>query len=175
MDQGARVFKSHLQVGDYDPNDPLLDAVWGAIEDAGTPVVIHCGSGPAPGRFTGPARMESLLRRHPRLRLVIAHMGLPEYAEFLDLAERFSGVHLDTTMAFTAFTEQSHPFPARQRARLADLTDRILFGSDFPNIPYPYLHAVTVLQELGLGDDWLRAVFHDNAHRLLKPDRHIPG
>ncbi len=26
---GARIFKAHLQVGAYDPCDPLLDAVWG--------------------------------------------------------------------------------------------------------------------------------------------------
>jgi predicted TIM-barrel fold metal-dependent hydrolase len=39
-----------------------------------------------------------LLRRHPRLTAVIAHAGAPEYAEFLELAERFERVHLDTTM-----------------------------------------------------------------------------
>jgi hypothetical protein len=38
-------------------------------------------------------------------------MGMPEYAEFLDLARRYEGVHLDTTMAFTDFTEQLSPFP----------------------------------------------------------------
>src|ERR1700759_2549097 len=36
---GAKVFKAHVQVGRYEPNDPLLDHVWGAIEDAGAPVV----------------------------------------------------------------------------------------------------------------------------------------
>lgn len=54
LDRGARIFKAHVQVGAYDPNDPLLDGVWGALEEAGTPVVIHCGSGPAPGPYTGP-------------------------------------------------------------------------------------------------------------------------
>ncbi|MGA8546755.1 MAG: amidohydrolase family protein, partial [Mycobacterium sp.] len=46
---GIQVFKAHVQVGRYSPNDPLLDHVWGVIEDAGTPVVIHCGSGPVAG------------------------------------------------------------------------------------------------------------------------------
>jgi hypothetical protein len=27
---GARVFKAHVQVGGYDPRDPLLDGVWGS-------------------------------------------------------------------------------------------------------------------------------------------------
>ncbi|RBL79605.1 amidohydrolase, partial [Streptomyces cavourensis] len=81
VEGGARVFKSHLQVGAYDPNDPLLEPVWGLLAEAGVPVVMHCGSGPAPGRFTGPGPVGRLLARHPRLRLIVAHMGMPEYGE----------------------------------------------------------------------------------------------
>ncbi|MFE3514000.1 amidohydrolase family protein [Streptomyces sp. NPDC059166] len=167
VEAGARVFKSHLQVGAYDPNDPLLDRVWGLLDEAGVPVVTHCGSGPAPGAFTGPGPMGRLLSRHPRLRLVVAHMGMPEYAEFLDLALRYPEVRLDTTMAFTDFTEDFMPFPASERGRLSDLGDRILLGTDFPNIPYPYAHQLHALERLGLGDDWLRAVCHGNAHKLF--------
>ncbi|XIE81874.1 amidohydrolase family protein [Streptomyces sp. SBR177] len=164
---GARVFKAHVQVGGYDPNDPLLDGVWGALQDAGTPVVIHCGSGPAPGTYTGPGPVGRLLARFPRLRLVIAHMGMPEYEDFLDLAERYGNVHLDTTMAFTDFSEALAPFPAAGLKRLDALADRILLGSDFPNIPYPYGHQLHALERLGLGEDWLRAVCHDNGARLF--------
>ncbi|MEU1277019.1 amidohydrolase family protein [Streptomyces sp. NPDC005805] len=167
VEGGARVFKSHLQVGGYDPLDPLLDPAWGLLAEAGTPVVIHCGSGPAPGRHTGPEPIARLLARHPRLRLVVAHMGMPEYADFLGLAERYAGVHLDTTMAFTDFSEAMAPFPKEERGRLADLGDRVVLGTDFPNIPYPYLHQLMALERLELGDDWLRAVCHANGARLL--------
>ncbi|WP_370154239.1 amidohydrolase family protein [Streptacidiphilus sp. EB129] len=167
VEGGARVFKSHVQVGGYDPNDPLLDQVWGQLADAGVPVVTHCGSGPVPGKHTGPEPIAALLARHPRLRLVVAHMGMPEYSDFLDLADRYPGVHLDTTMAFTDFSERDAPFPRAQRRRLLDRGDRILFGSDFPNIPYSYAHALDALARLDLGDDWLRGVCHDNADRLL--------
>ena len=54
IEQGARVFKCHLQVGGFDPNDPVLDPAWGLLAEAGIPVVTHCGSGPVAGRFTGP-------------------------------------------------------------------------------------------------------------------------
>ncbi|MFF4246132.1 amidohydrolase family protein [Streptomyces sp. NPDC001822] len=165
---GARVFKSHLQVGAYDPNDPLLEAVWGLLAEAGVPVVMHCGSGPAPGAYTGPGPVSRLLSRHPRLRLVVAHMGMPEYTEFLDLAAAYPEVRLDTTMAFTDFTEDFTPFPAGELGRLADLGDRILLGTDFPNIPYPYVHQLHALERLGLGDDWLRAVCHGNADALFR-------
>jgi predicted TIM-barrel fold metal-dependent hydrolase len=108
-----------------------------------------------------------VLARHPRLITIVAHLGSPEYGEFLDLAQSYPGVHLDTTMTFTDFQERSAPFPAALRPRLADAADRILLGSDFPNIPYPYLHQLQALARLELGPAWLRAVCHDNAARLL--------
>jgi len=169
---GAMVFKAHVQVGGYDPRDRQLDGVWGALAEAGTPVVVHCGSGPMPGRFTGPGPFGEVLRRHPTLVAVIAHMGLPEYAQFLDLAGRHPHVHLDTTMAFTDFTERNAPFPPELGPRLADLADRVVLGSDFPNTPYPYAEQLQALDRLaerhGLGEDWLRAVVHDNGARLLR-------
>ncbi|GAB3686741.1 amidohydrolase family protein [Actinocorallia lasiicapitis] len=170
IEDGARVFKAHLQVGAYDPRDPLLDDVWGALAESGTPVVAHCASGPVPGPFTGPGPIGEVLRRHPRLPVIVAHLGLPEYRKFLDAAERYPDVRLDTTMAFTDFTESSAPFPKEDRPRLAALGDRILHGSDFPNIPYPYLHTLESLIRLDLGDDWLRAVLHDNGAALFGLD-----
>ncbi|MBO1336672.1 amidohydrolase family protein [Streptomyces sp. VRA16 Mangrove soil] len=170
VEDGARVFKAHVQVGAYDPADPLLDPVWGVLAEAGVPVVTHCGSGPAPGKHTGPGPMEAVLARHPRLRLVVAHMGMPEYTEFLDLAERYREVRLDTTMAFTDFSERQAPFPARELGRLVDLGDRILLGSDFPNIPYPYVHQLEAVERLGLGAEWIRAVCHGNGAKLFLPD-----
>jgi predicted TIM-barrel fold metal-dependent hydrolase len=167
LDQGARVFKCHLQVGGYDPNDPLLDGVWGLLADRGIPVVTHCGSGPVAGAFTGPGPVAELLKRHPRLRLVVAHLGMPEYEDFLGIAERHERVLLDTTMAFTPFAEAAAPFPRTALPRLAELRDRVLLGTDFPNIPYAYVDALRALERTGLGDDWLRAVCHDNAARLF--------
>ena len=167
LDAGARVFKAHVQVGAYDPASELLDSAWGLLAEAGVPVVMHCGSGPAPGKHTGPEPVGRVLARHPRLRLVVAHMGMPEYEDFLDLAERYREVRLDTTMAFTDFSERLAPFPRRVLPRLGDLGERILLGSDFPNIPYPYVHQLHALERLGLGDEWLRAVCHDNGARLF--------
>ena len=170
LDGGARIFKAHVQVGAYDPRDASLDAVWGQLADASVPVVVHCGGGPVPGPFTGPGPFGQVLARHPRLKAVIAHLGMPEYAQFLDLADRYAGVHLDTTMTFTDFTEARMPFPPALRPRLLDLQDRIVLGTDFPNTPYPYSHQLEALVRLDLGDDWLRAVLHDNAARLLALD-----
>jgi hypothetical protein len=167
LELGTRIFKVHVQVGDYDPRDDELDAVWGQLAEAGVPVVVHCGSGPIPGRHTGPGPMGDVLRKHPRLTAVIAHLGMPEYAEHLELAETYPNVHLDTTMACTPFTEAMAPFPRDLLPRYAALQDRVVLGSDFPNIPYEYAVQLEALERLDLGDDWLRAVCWHNGVRLL--------
>lgn len=161
---GVEVFKVHLQVGEFHADDPLLDDVWGTLEDSGKPVVLHAGSGPVGNDFTGPASTARLLARFPRLTLVVAHMGAPECAEFLALAERHERVHLDTTMVFTDFFP---PYPAELVPRLVDLQDKVLLGSDFPTIPYPYAHQLDGLARLDLGDAWLRAVCWENGARLF--------
>ncbi|MEV6283056.1 amidohydrolase family protein [Kribbella sp. NPDC051770] len=167
LELGTRIFKVHVQVGDYDPRDEELDAVWGQLAEAGVPVVVHCGSGPIPGRHTGPGPFGDVLARHPRLTAVIAHLGMPEYAEHLALAETYPNVHLDTTMALTPFTESLAPYPRELRPRMAALQDRVVLGSDFPNIPYAYGVQLEGLERLDLGDDWLRAVCWENGLRLL--------
>ncbi|MEV6493848.1 amidohydrolase family protein, partial [Actinoplanes sp. NPDC051633] len=169
LDRGARIFKLHLQVGGFDPRSPLLDEAWGVLADAAAPIVIHAGSGPVANGFTGSGPIGEVLARHPRLALVFAHLGAPEYEGFLDLAATYEHAALDTTMALTDFFEEFRPFPRDRRAQLRDLglAGRVLLGSDFPNIPYPYAHQLEALARIDLGDDWLRAVCWENAAHLF--------
>jgi predicted TIM-barrel fold metal-dependent hydrolase len=167
---GVQLWKVHVQVGAFFVTDPLLEPAWAAIEEAGTPVVLHAGSGPVGTDFTGPGPVADLLGRHPDLPLIIAHLGAPEYAEFFALAEHYPRVCLDTTMAFTAFFENlGAPFPGELLAPLRHLglDGKVLLGSDFPNIPYSYEHQLESLERLALGQDWLDAVYWDNAAALF--------
>ena len=166
---GVRVFKIHLEVGAFDPRDPLLVPAWGLLADAGVPAVVHCGSGPRPGPFTGPGPMTEVFDRHPALKVIVAHMGAPEYEPFLELADRRSNIYLDTTMSFTDFMEELARFPADRVDQLRSVGERgkILFGSDFPNIPYTYEHAVAAIERLELGDRWTREVLFGAADRLF--------
>jgi uncharacterized protein len=168
--EGARIVKLHVQVGGFDPRDPVLDATWGLLADAGVPVVVHTGSGPMPGTFTGPGPFGEVLVRHPTLTAVVAHLGMPEYDEFLDLVERYPNVHLDTTMAFVDFWGGPDVQTGLARSladRLDRVRDRVVLGTDFPNIPYRYGQQLVALRRTGLDDDWLRAVLWDNGARLL--------
>lgn len=170
LDAGARMFKVHVQVGGFDPRDERLDAVWGMLADAAVPVVVHTGSGPAPGAFTGPGPFGEVLARHPRLTAMIAHLGMPEYDAFLGFAERYERVYVDTTMAFVDFitnADDQIALARRLAPQLKALQDKVVLGSDFPNIPYPYAHQLEALTRTGLDDDWLRAVCWQNGRRLL--------
>jgi uncharacterized protein len=167
LSAGARVFKVHVQVGGFDPRDELLDEAWGLVADAGAPVVVHAGSGPAPGAFTGPGPFGEVLRRHQTLTAVIAHMGMPEYDEFLGLAERYDNVHVDTTMCFTDTFGSQESLGKVLAPRLAALQGKVVLGTDFPNIPHPFAHQLEVLARLDLGDEWLRSVCWHNGARLL--------
>ena len=167
VDRGARVFKVHLQVGAFDPRLPVLDAVWRRLAAAGIPVVTHAGSGPVPGPFTGPGPIGEVLEAHPDLCLVVAHMGGGEYEEFVDLALRYPNVHLDCTMTFTDFMNDLRMYPAHLLDVLAEHPERIVLGSDYPNIPHVYANQIEGLVRLDLGEQWLRAVCFDNGTRLL--------
>ncbi|WP_453985368.1 amidohydrolase family protein [Brevibacterium casei] len=167
LEAGARLFKVHVQVGGFAPDDRVLDRAWAALSEAQVPIVIHAGSKPLPGAFTGPEAIARVLERFPALNFVIAHMGMPEYDEFADLAEAYSGVHLDTTMYVSGFFSHPAEVTPAFRERLVALQDKVVLGSDFPNIPYPYADQLAGLAALGLGDDWMRSVLWDNGARLL--------
>ncbi len=170
---GARCVKMHVQVGGFDPRDPLLDSAWGLLAEAAVPVVVHCGNGPVAGPHTGLDVFGEVLAAHPQLVAVLAHAGLPDYGDALELVRRYPGVHLDTTMVGVPFTDAFAPLPADWVPRLVDVADRIALGTDFPNIPYDYatqLRAVAgwAAADDRLGAEFLRAVVHDTPARLLQ-------
>ena len=143
--------------------------VWGLLAEAGVPVVVHAGHAPVGTEHTGPGPFGSLLARYPALTAIVAHMGAPDYDAFLRLAADHERVALDTTMIFTDFFDKLAPFPAAALplVRELGLAGKILLGSDFPNIPYPYARQIGGLARLGLGEAWLRAVCWENPVALF--------
>lgn len=175
LDAGARAVKVHVQVGEFDPRDPLLQPAWEMLAASGTPVVTHCGHGPLRGTHTGLDVFGEVLRRHPDLTVVLAHAGFPDYDLALGLVHEHARVYLDTTMVGTAFTEEFAPVPRDWPARLAEVPDRVVLGTDFPQLPYAYADQVSAIADWAadddrLGDGFLRAVLHDTPARLLGLD-----
>jgi predicted TIM-barrel fold metal-dependent hydrolase len=98
-------------------------------------------------------------------------MGAFETRAALQLLDRFPGLHLDTTMAMT---RASLPFTGIdpgvvRNADLVRYADRILFGSDFPNLPYPYEAERSELWARDLPLEVYRRIFHDNARAFFRP------
>ncbi len=98
---------------------------------------------------------------------MIAHLGMPQYEEFLELAETTPSLHLDTAMMPTDPVYADERYPTELRDRLRAIADQLVFGSDFPTIPVPYAAAVRGLAMLELDDDGLRGVLHDRAVGLI--------
>ena len=97
-------------------------------------------SGPVAGRHTGPGPISRLLARHPRLPLIVAHMGMPEYAEFLDLADRYPEVRLDTTIReLVPMAELPDGSAGRRSITLEDLATH---RSGLPTMPPAAYHPV---------------------------------
>ncbi|MER5673835.1 amidohydrolase family protein [Pseudonocardia alni] len=183
VSDGARMVKVHVQVGGFDPRDPLLRDAWGLLADAGVPAVVHCGDGPIPGEHTGLGIFAEVLAAHPDLRIVLAHAGMPDFRGALELLDRFPNLVLDTTMVGTAFSQRIAPLPSDWPARLAEHPGRIVLGTDFPNIPYAYAEQLAAIAgwaaaEPRLGAAFLRSVLYDAPAALLgvDPVRHAtPG
>jgi uncharacterized protein len=171
LQAGGRCVKVHLQVGAFDATDPLLSDSWALLQEASVPVVIHAGAvadGTGNQQWCGPEPVKRLVARFPGLRLVIAHLGAPDYEKFVSLAEQHPGLWLDTAMVFSDPPYLTQ-FPPGLVPRLAGLGDRIAFGSDFPTIPHAVAAQLSGLAHLGLGDAWLRAVLWHNGTRLFGP------
>lgn len=172
VEAGARAVKVHVQVGGFDPRDPLLRPAWGLLADAGVPAIAHCGHGPIPGSHTGLDVFGEVLAEHPRLPVVLAHAGMPDFTAALDLVRRYDNVHIDTTMVGTPYSQAFAPLPDDWAAQLVDVADHVVFGSDFPNIPYAYAEQVRAVAGWAAADDrlgqgFLRSVLYDAPARLL--------
>jgi predicted TIM-barrel fold metal-dependent hydrolase len=166
--RGGRVAKVHLQVSKFDPLDPLLATVWERLQSSATPVVIHAGAvpdGSGGEQWCGMDPVRRLLRHHPGLVLVLAHLGAPDYEDAVRLAGDFPQLLMDTAM--TLVDEGGFEYPRVLMNWLEASPRRVLFGSDFPTFPHDYAAQVRGLAIRGFGDDWLRRVLWQNAAGIL--------
>jgi predicted TIM-barrel fold metal-dependent hydrolase len=127
-------------------------------------VLVHVG--PVPWRDDtndGPGRIARVLARHPRLRVVVAHFGVPDSSRYVALVPAHPNLFLDTTMAFAA---GSPMFAGADRTLVEAAAANIVLGTDYPNMPYAYDADRLGLEALGLRAETLRAILGENARRL---------
>ena len=166
---GARGVKIHCHVQKIAPDDARLDEVYREAARARVPVVIHAGREPASDAYgfdchanCSAARVEKVLERHPELTLIVPHLGADEYEAYDAMLDRHPNLHLDTTMVIGGY------LPIRPAGDLlARRADRILFGTDFPNIPYACDREIKALAAMKLPRAALAAIAGGNARKLF--------
>jgi uncharacterized protein len=160
-DLGLRVLKLHHSVGRFTADDPRLDAVWAYVSDVRLPVVVHAGHGT--GGLTEAHELIPIgvvAGRYPDARIIVAHCGHRAVHETLDLIERHPNVHADLTPVLNEPVD----LPADRAARLSD---RLLFGTDAPNVCFTAADGFQRLQSLGLEPSAYAAITGGNAMRLV--------
>jgi hypothetical protein len=157
---GLRVAKLHCSVGGFEPDDPRLGPLWIAAAARGIPVVVHAGRHVNGRTFAHElAPIDRVASAHPRLRLVIAHAGLPDVGAAFDLLDAHPALHADLTSA----REWEYPVPVD---RVEALHERLLFGSDCPNTTRTIAESARWVRRLGLTARAERAILGENAVRL---------
>jgi predicted TIM-barrel fold metal-dependent hydrolase len=169
LDNGCRGLKLHEDVQRLHADDARLDPIYVELAARGAFLLVHAGA--IPWEYVPRAafeRVTRVLERHPALNVVVAHYGAPDSEAYFAAMERYPRLHLDTTMVF------ARDSPVRGDIGVFDATpilahpDRVLYGTDFPNLPYAYEREREGIAALGLPGDVLGAVMHDNAARLLR-------
>jgi predicted TIM-barrel fold metal-dependent hydrolase len=164
-----RGVKIHCHVQRIAADDPRLEEVYAACEAEGRPVVIHAGRWPPSEAYgvdtealCAAEQVDRVLTRHPRLRLVVAHLGSDEFLAYGAMLDRHPNLWLDTTMAVSGYfllTPPASVFPARAA--------RLLYGSDFPFLPYAWDRELKRIAAAGLPPEALRQLLAGNALSLF--------
>jgi len=163
-------FHFHPIMGHFSVDDERLYPLWETINALKVPVMIDVGTtgmgAGLPGglgariRHAHPSAIDALAADFPNLTIVAAHPGWPWVEEMTAVALHKGNVYWELSGWAPKYFPDSLKRDIRSR-----LQDKIMFGSDYPSIPYERLfrewHA------LGYSEAILEKVFHQNAERIL--------
>ena len=168
FDMGLAGVKLHAHVQCFDMNGPEMDPIYELCANVDKPMVMHVGREPKsphyacdPYAICRADKLERVIENFPRLRVCVPHLGLDELSAYRHLIEAYDNLWLDTTMALADY------FPLPEDIDLSHYRlERVMYGSDFPNIPYAWDRELKKLNQLnlsGLSDDALAWIVHRSA------------
>ena len=103
-------------------------------------------------------KLERVLNDFPDLKICVPHLGFDEVSTYRMLLERYDNLWLDITMVLTDY------FPMDEAIYLGRYRlDRVMYGSDFPNIPYAWDREIKWLHDSNLSDYEMVQVFNKSA------------
>jgi len=168
---GLRGVKFHPSLQAFAPDDESYWPVFAACERHGLLALFHTGTSGIGARQPGgqgirldyarPIRLDAVAAAHPGLTVVAAHFGWPWHMELVAMALHKTNVYID----ISGWAPRRIPpeLIGELRGRLAG---QFVWGSDFPFLAPQ--RCLDELAALGLPDEVLRQVLHDNAARILR-------
>jgi predicted TIM-barrel fold metal-dependent hydrolase len=167
---GMLGFHFHPIMGHFSVDDRKLYPLWETIDQLKVPVMIDVGTtgmgAGMPGGLGGvirhahPAAIDQLAADFPNLNIVAAHPGWPWHEEMIAVALHKGNVSWE----LSGWAPKYFP-DALKRDIKGRLKDKVMFGSDYPSIPYERIFKEW--NELGYSDELLEKIFHGNAERIL--------
>lgn len=169
FDGGLAGVKLHAHVQCFDLAAETMAPIFACCRRNDKPLVIHAGREPKsdayrcdPHRICRVEKVQRVLEAFPGLKLCVPHLGFDELDAYRRLMDRHDNLWLDTTMVLADYFPLAAPIDLRRYR-----PDRILYGSDFPNIPYPWDRELKKLAAAGLDDDLLERILNRNARELF--------
>lgn len=165
FDSGLKGVKLHAHVQCFDMNAEYMNCLYECCQKNDKPIVMHVGREPKstayncdPYRLCSAAKLERVVRDFPELKICVPHLGFDEMAAYRELIEKYDNLWLDTTMVITDY------FPMLEKTDLCHYrASRIMYGSDFPNIPYAWDRELKVLSAADIDNTTLRKITCRNA------------
>lgn len=165
---GLRGIKLHCHVQKVAIDDPRTLEVLEVCQELGVPAVVHAGREPSSAAYgvdtralCSAERTAAVLRRLPNLRLVVPHVGADEYPQYFELLAQHEHLYLDTAMACAEYFALRPDWAAVQR-----WSGRILYGTDFPIVPYDADRELRLLARRIEDDAALEAILRGTAARV---------
>ena len=169
FDKGLKGVKLHAHVQCFDMNSPAMEDVYETCQAAGKPLVMHVSREPKspaylcdPHQLCSADKLEAVIRAFPRLSICVPHLGIDEFLAYKGLIEKYDTLWLDTAMALADY------FPVELPYNLDALRwDRIMYGSDFPNIPYAWDRELKLIDSKNYSREFLRPFLGENARAFF--------
>jgi hypothetical protein len=150
----------HLHM--LNPNDEKMYPLYRLANELGIPVLFHTGTQFHAGtkiRYCKPIYIDDVAVDFPDLKLIIAHFGYPWYEEALAVVRRNENVFFN----IAGWSPKYIPEVVVKQMN-SILSDKVLFGTDFPLMTYP--RVMTELEELKLKKSTYENMFYRNPKKL---------
>ncbi len=166
-DAGAKGIKVHPVLQKFLPGDRRMDEIYAVCEELELTVLSHSGGSRTSPPWADPFAFAAVMDAHPRLHLLLAHLGGASWHQVRDFAAAYPTVSFDLCEIIAWTGAPGAPTADELGLLIRDIgADRVLFGTDFPW--YDLDRTVDQLMHLPhLSDEERRGILGENAIRRM--------